>query len=158
MAAVTICSDFEAQEEKICHYFHLFPLYLPCSNEARCYDLSFFNSFKPGLSFSSFTLIIKRLFSSSLLSAIRMVSSTYLRLLLFLQPVLIPTCNSSSPAFLMMCSACRLNKQGDSKQPCRTPFSILNQSVVPYRVLPVASWPANRFLRRQVRWSAFPSL
>ena len=25
MAAVTICSDFRAQEEEICHYFHLFP-------------------------------------------------------------------------------------------------------------------------------------
>ena len=34
----------------------------------------------------------------------------------------------------MMCSAYRLNKQGDSRQPCRTPFSILNQSVVLYRV------------------------
>ena len=26
MAAVTIHSDFEAQEEEICHYFHPFPL------------------------------------------------------------------------------------------------------------------------------------
>ena len=47
--------------------------------------------------------------------------------------------NSSSPAFLMMCSTHRLNKQSDSKKPCRTSFSILNQSVVPYRVLTVAS-------------------
>ena len=38
-------------------------------------------SFKPALSLSSFTLI-KRLFSSSLLSTIRVVSSTYLRLFL----------------------------------------------------------------------------
>ena len=28
MAAVTIHGDFRAQEGKICHYFHLFPLYL----------------------------------------------------------------------------------------------------------------------------------
>ena len=49
-----------------------------------------------------------------------------------------------------MCSAYRLNKQGDSRQPYHTPFSILNQSVVPYRVLTVASWPAYRFLRRQM--------
>ena len=41
MTAVTFCSDFRAQEEQICHYFHLFPLYLPCINEARCHDLSF---------------------------------------------------------------------------------------------------------------------
>ena len=43
-------------------------------------------------------------------------------------------------------------------QPWRTPFPIWNQSVVPCPVLTVASWPAYRFLKRQVRWSAFPSL
>ena len=32
-------------------------------------------------------------------------------------------------------------------------FPIWNQSVVPCPVLTVASWPAHRFLRRQVRWS-----
>ena len=42
MAAVTICSDFRAQEEEICHCFHLFPLYLPWSNGAGCHDLSLF--------------------------------------------------------------------------------------------------------------------
>ena len=80
---------------------------------------------------------IKRLFSSFSFSAIRVVSSAYLRLL-FLPPILIAAYNSSSLAFLMMCTACRLNKQGDSRQPCRTPFLILNQSVVPYRILTVA--------------------
>ena len=29
MAAVTICSDFGAQENKVCHCFHCFPIYLP---------------------------------------------------------------------------------------------------------------------------------
>ena len=29
MAAVTILSDFEAQENKVCHCFHFFPFYLP---------------------------------------------------------------------------------------------------------------------------------
>ena len=33
-----------------------------------------------------------------------------------------------------------------------SPFPILNQSVVPCPVLTVASWPAYRFLRRQVIW------
>ena len=79
-------------------------------------------SFKPALSLSSFTLI-KRLFSSSSLSAIRVVSSAYLGLLLFLLPILIPSCNSSSRACLMMCSVYRLNKQGDSRQCCCIPFS-----------------------------------
>ena len=47
-------------------------------------------SFKPTFSFSSFTFI-KRLFSSSSLSAIRVVSSAYLRLLIFHPAILIPT-------------------------------------------------------------------
>ena len=29
MAAVTICSDFGAQENRVCHCFHYFPIYLP---------------------------------------------------------------------------------------------------------------------------------
>ena len=61
-------------------------------------------SFKPAFSLSSFTLI-KRLFSSSLLSTIKMVSSAYPKLLIFLPAVLIPAYDSSSPAFRMMCSA-----------------------------------------------------
>src|SRR5574337_50262 len=73
-------------------------------------------SFKPTFSFSSFTFI-KRLFISSSLSAIRVVSSAYLRLLIFLLAILIPACASSSPAFLMMYSAYKLNKQGDNIQP-----------------------------------------
>ena len=51
-------------------------------------------SFKPTFSLSSFTFI-KRLFSSSL-SAIRAMSSAYLRLLIFLPAILIPACASSS--------------------------------------------------------------
>ena len=47
----------------------------------------------------------------------------------------------------------KLNKQGDNIQPWCTPFPIRNQFVVPCPVLTVASWPAYRFLRRQVRWS-----
>ena len=70
-------------------------------------------SFKPTYSLTSFTFI-KRLFSSSSLSAIRVVSSAYLRLLIFLPAVLIPAYASSSPAFLMMYSAYKLNKQGDN--------------------------------------------
>jgi len=109
-------------------------------------------SFKPNLLLSSFTLI-KRLFSFSLLSAIRVVLSAYLRLLVFLPAVLIPACTSSSPAFRMMYCAYELNKQDDNIQPWHTPFPVGNQSVVPCPVLTTASWPAYRFLRRQVRWS-----
>ena len=57
-------------------------------------------------------------------------------------------------------SAYKLNKQSDSMQhviPWHTPFSILNQIIVSCLVLTVASWPADRFLRRQARWSGIPT-
>ena len=109
-------------------------------------------SFKPTFSLSSFTLI-KRLFSSSSLCVISVVSSAYLRLLIFLPAILIPACASSSPAFCMMYSAYKLNKQGDNIQPWCTLFPVWNQSVVPCPVLTIVSWPTYRFLRRQVKWS-----
>ena len=91
----------------------------------------------------SFTFT-KRLFSFSSLSAVRVVSSAYLRLLIFLPAILIPACASSSPAFLMMYSACELNKQGDNIEPWCTPFPIWNQSVVPCPVLTIASWHSQK--------------
>ena len=83
-------------------------------------------NFKPAVWLSSFTFI-KRFFSSSLLSAVRVVSSAYLRLLIFLLTNLIPVCASFSLAFLIMYSAYKLNKQGDSIQPWCTPFPLWNQ-------------------------------
>ena len=74
-------------------------------------------SFKPTFSLSSFTFI-KRLFSSSSLFAIRVVSSAYLRLLIFFLAILIPACDSFSLAFQMVYSAYKLNKQCDNIQPC----------------------------------------
>ena len=71
--------------------------------------------FQPTFLASSFTLI-KGLFSSCLLSAIRVVSSAYLRLLIFLPAILIPVCDSSSLAFHIMYSAYKLNRQGDDIQ------------------------------------------
>ena len=44
MAAVTICSDFGAPKNKVWHYFHCFPIYLPWSDWTRCHDLSFLNA------------------------------------------------------------------------------------------------------------------
>ena len=105
---------------------------------------------------SPLSLFIMRLFSSSLLSTIRVESSAYLRLLIFLPADLIPACASSSLTFRIMYSAYKLNKQGDSIQPWHTPFQIWNQSVIPCPVLTVASWPACRFLKRQVKWSGIP--
>ena len=152
MAEVTICNDFGAQENKVRHCFHCFPIYLPWSDGTtvlarrvpgtgepdglpsmgshrvgndwsnlaaaaadgtRCYDLHFLNA---EFQASFFTLLfhLKKLFSSSSLSANRVVSSAYLRLLIFLPAILIPACDPSSPTFRMMYSACKLNKQDNN--------------------------------------------
>ena len=84
MAAITICSDFGAQKIKSDTVSTI--------STSICYEvmrpdamfLVFWKlSFKPTFSLSSFTFI-KKLFSSSL-SAIRVVLSSYLRLLIFFQ-------------------------------------------------------------------------
>ena len=122
MAAVTICSDFGALKKSatvspsICH---------EVMGPDTMILVSWMLSFKPNFSLSSF-MFIKRLFSSSSLSAIRVVSSAYLWLLIFLPAILIPACASSSPAFLTMYSAYKLNKQGENIQPWCTPFPIWN--------------------------------
>ena len=76
MAAVTICSDFGAQKNKVWHCFHCLPIYFPWSDGTGCHDLFIFwmLSFKPTFSLSTFTFI-KRLFSSSSISAIRVFHS-----------------------------------------------------------------------------------
>ena len=56
----------------------------------------------------------------------------------------------------MKYSVYKWDKQGDNTQLWCNPFPIWNQSGVPCPVLAVASWPAYRFLRRQVRWSGIP--
>ena len=84
-------------------------------------------SFKPAFSLSSFTLI-KRFFSSSSLYPIRVVSYAYLRLLIFLSAVLIPACDSSSPAFHMVFSAYKLGSSVHSVLQAR----ILKWVVIPF--------------------------
>ena len=81
-----------------------FPIYLPWNDGTRWHYFSFWVlSFKLAFSLSSFPFI-KRLFRSSSLSAIRVVSPAYLGLL-FLLAILIPACASSSLAFHMLYSA-----------------------------------------------------
>jgi len=60
--------------------------------------VSWMLSFKPTFSLSSFTFI-KRLFSSSSLYAIRVVSSAYLRLLIFFPAILIPAVHPAAQSF-----------------------------------------------------------
>ena len=156
MAAVTNYSDFGAQENSLSLFplfSHLFAMmwrdWMPWSLFFECWVLNQVFS----LSFFTF----KKLFSYSSLSAIRVVSSAYLRLLRFLLAILISACASPSQAFHMMYSAYKLNKQGDNIQPWCTAFPVWNQSIVPGPVLTVASLAAYRFLRRKVRWSGIPT-
>ena len=140
MAAVTISSDFRAPKRKS---LTTFAFSLSIHHEVTGPDAMILGflifSFKLAVSLSSFALI-KRLFSCYSLSAIRMNSSTCLMLSMFLLHVLITAYNSSSPAFLMMCSVYRLNKQGYSRQPCPS-FSILNQSVPsPVAIILIIFW------------------
>ena len=107
---------FWTQENKIRHCFHFPSIYFPWAMGwgAMIFVLWMLN-FKPVFSFSSSTLI-KRLFSSSSLSAIKVVSPAYVRLLMFLPAILIPPGDSLSLAFCMMHSVCKLNKQGDNQK------------------------------------------
>ena len=129
MATVIICSDLGAQKIK--------SLTVSIISPSICHEVMGLDamilvfwmlSFRPIFSLSSFSFI-KRLFSSSSLSAIRVVSSAYLRLLIFLPAIFIPACALSSLAFRMMYSADKLNKQGDNKQPWHAPFPVWNQSI-----------------------------
>ena len=90
MTEVTVHSDLRAQEIKLCHCFNFFPLYI--CHEVMGLDamllVFWIFHFKPAFSLSSFTFI-KRLFSSSSFSTLRVLSSAYLRLLIFLPAVLI---------------------------------------------------------------------
>ena len=136
--AVTICSDFGAQETKSVTVSNVSPSI--CREEMGLDSMIlvfWMLGFKSAFSLSSFTFN-KRLFRSYLLSAIRVVSYACLRFLIFLLVILIPACASSSPAFHVMYSAYKLNKWDDNIQPWHTPFPILNQSIVPPLVLTVA--------------------
>ena len=156
MAVATVCSDFGAPQNKVCHCFHCFPIYLPWMMGSDAMIFIFWMlSFKPTFSLFSFTFI-KRLFSS-LLCAIGVVSSAYLRLLIFLPEILIPACASSSPAFLLIYSGYKLNKQGDNIQPWCTPFPIWNQSVFPCPVLLLPDLHTD-FSRGRSGGVVFPSL
>ena len=146
MAAVTLHSVFGAQENKVFHCFHCSPTICHEVMGPDAKILVFWMlSFKPTFQLSSFTLV-KRLFSSSSLSAIRMVSSAYLRLLIFLPKFLIPACASFRLGFCLMYSAYKLNKQGDNIQLWHNSFPVWNQFIVSSQVLPVASDLCTGFL------------
>ena len=98
---------------------------MPSNHLILCHPLLLLSSIFPGI----------RVFSSESVLCIRWLKywsfsispsneysglislSAYLRLLIFLPGILIPTCASFSPEFRMMYSACKLNKQGENIQP-----------------------------------------
>ena len=154
MSAVAICSDFGAQENKVCHCFHFSP---SICHEVLGLDamilVFWMLNFKP--SFHSLSPSSKGSSVPLHFLPLEWLSFVYLRWFIFLQEILIPTCDSPSLAFQMMYSAYKLNKQGDNIRSWRTPFLICNQSVL-CPLLTVAAWLAYRFLRRQVRCSGIP--
>ena len=81
------------------------------------------------------------------------MSSAYLRLLIFLLAIFIPACASSSPAFLMMYSAYKLNMQGDNIQPWCTPFPIWNQ-FCQENALVIANTLFQQHKRRLYTWTS----
>ena len=114
MAVITICSDFGPRKTKsatvptvspsICH-----EVLGPDAMIFIFWMLSLSQLFHSTLSLSS----RGSLFPPHFLSTITVVSSAYLKLLIFLLVILILACASSSPAFLMMYSAYKLNKHSD---------------------------------------------
>ena len=108
-------------------------------------------SFKPTFSLSSFTFT-KRLFSSSSVCAIRVVSSAYLRLLIFLPAILIPAVLYPAQHFSWF--ILRIGLISKMTIHNLDVFSRFGTSLFfSYLVLTIASWPSYRFLRRQVKWS-----
>ena len=149
MAAVTICSDFETPKYKVSYCCIVSPSISHKVVGADAMILVFWmSSFKPAFSLS-FTFI-KILFSSSSLSAVGWCH-------LHIWDYWYFSCNldsdlfSTSPVFCMMYSAYKINKEGGNIQPWHTLFPIWNQSVVTCPFLTVTSWPAYRFLKRQVK-------
>ena len=69
MAAVTICSEFGTQEDKVCHCFHCFPIYLPWSDGTGCHNL--------------FECTLNVLFKCTLLTKVHIVKATVFPVLMY---------------------------------------------------------------------------
>ena len=144
MAAVTAHSDFGAQEDKICHCFIFSP--------SICHEVR--EQMPWSQLFVCWVLSLLFLYPVSPSSRGSLVSLCFLPLGWYHQHNWGYWYFSSKWCFIQSVishDAQKLNKQGDSIQPCHIPFPILNQSALPCPDLTVASWPTYRFIRRQVR-------
>ena len=135
-----MCSDFEAQENKV----SLFPLFprlfamkwwdqMPWLSFSECWHLS--QLFHSPLSLSSRGFLFPLHFLPEGWCHLHIWGYWYFSQQSLFQLALHP----ASPAFLMMYSSYELNKQGDNIQPWSTAFLIWNQFIVPCPVLPVAT-------------------
>ena len=153
MAAVTVQSDFGAQENKICHCFHSSPsIYLEVMGLDAMIFIFWMLSFKPTfyspLSPSSRDSLIPLHFLPLEWYHLHIWGCWHFSWQSWFQLV-------SHPA--QQFTWCTLHiKETDNIQPWCTPFPILKQSIVPCTVLAIESWPIYRFHRRQVRWSGTP--
>ena len=97
MAAITICSDFGAQKNKVSHCFHCFPIYLPWSDGAKMPWSLFSECWVSSQPFHSPLAPSSR---DSLVLLCFLPSGRYhlyiLRLLIFLPTVLILACGSAT--------------------------------------------------------------
>ena len=152
MAAITNGSCFGAQKNEVWHCFHCFPIHFLWSDGTRCHDLSFLNVeplsqlFHSPLSLSSRGSLVLLCFLPRRKGGVICISNVI---------DISPSNLDSSLCFIQP----RVSHDvlwDDNIQPWCTPFPIWNQSVVSCPVLTVASWPAYRFLGRQIRWSGIP--
>ena len=104
VAAVTVHSDFDTQENTICHYFPLFPIYLPWSDGTGCRDFSFFE-FEFSASFITLLFYSHQRALYFLFSFCHSSGIIFLSEVVDISPSFIPAFDSSSLAFHMMYSA-----------------------------------------------------
>ena len=158
MAAITICSDFGAQKNKVNHCFHCFPhlfamkwwVQMLWSYFSECWVFRQLFHFLLSLSSRGSTILLHFLHKGGVICISEVIDIS--------PSNLDSSLCSSSPAFLMMYSAYKLNKQGDNIQLWHTLFPIWNQSVVPCPVLTVASWMHKDFSRGRSGGLVFPCL
>ena len=154
MTAVTICSDFGARENKICHCFHFSPIYMPWNDGTGCHDLCFLNIalsqlFHSPLSLSSRGSLVPLCFLPLEWYHLHMLACWYFSWQSWFQLVLHP-----AQHFTWCTLYISYTSMVTGLQPWCSPFPILKQSIiVPCPVLTSASWPAYRFHRRQIWWS-----
>ena len=153
MAAVTISSDFGAQINKVWHCFYCFSIYFPWIDGTRCHDLRFLNV-ELEANFFTFLFHLRQEAFEFLFTFCQKGGVICISQVIDISP---GNLDSSlcflHPSISHMYSAYKLNKHDDNIQLWPIPFHIWNQSVVPCLVLTVASWPAYRFFKKQIRWS-----